>query len=477
MVEPRVRQLLAPGRECVDDDEEFWEDLLAHIRQRVLVPITGPELTVVRNGDTVRPLTEIIAQRLMDRYDLDIPSTRMTMGEAAAAFLRQRGREEAERLYRIVCGIIAEFEDESCEPLRELARIADLPLLVSTTPDRLLARAVNDVRFHGRPLARELTFSPSQSTREQEVNIPAPAEDETVIVRLFGRAASTPQYAVHEEDLLEWLHSLASGTGCLPEWAGFALKHQPVLFIGCDIPDWLGRFLMRLSSHTRLFLGAKQFFLVNSPQAREPLLSNFFSTYCGKAQVQQLEMDPRQFVSELHDRWEEQVRDRGGSAPVGLPSTSSSIISPPSIFISYIREDVTHARRLADEIAGLGGDVWLDERRLQPGDAWEEEILRSIRKAVRLFLPIISTSTEGCEEGYVFREWREAVVRSYSIMSRRFIIPVMVDEDSETISTYRQIPDEFKRFNFGHAPGGAPDSVLRSLLVEEIRAMRRSGAP
>ena len=35
-------------------------------------------------------------------------------------------------------------------PLRELAAITDLRLFVSTTPDRLLAKAVNDVRFDGR---------------------------------------------------------------------------------------------------------------------------------------------------------------------------------------------------------------------------------------------------------------------------------------------------------------------------------------
>ena len=97
-------------------------------------------------------------------------------------------------------------------------------------------------------------------------------------------------------------------------------------------------------------------------------------------------------------------------------------------------------------------------------------------QAVRLFLLKISDTTESCEEGYVFREWREAVDRSYSIPGRRFIIPVIVDEDCEELSAYRQVPNEFKRFNVGRAPGGAPDSVLRSLLIEEIRAMRRSGA-
>jgi len=36
-----------------------------------------------------------------------------------------------------------------------------------------------------------------------------------------------------------------------------------MLFIGCEIPDWLGRFLLRMSSHPGYLWNAiKQFFFV-----------------------------------------------------------------------------------------------------------------------------------------------------------------------------------------------------------------------
>jgi TIR domain len=458
------------------DDEDFWADLLAHIRQRVLIPITGPDLNIVGVGDKKQTLTEIIAQRLMSRYELDMSRTDMTMGGAVAAFIRKRGRDETERLYRVINDIIAEFDDQPCVPLRELANVTDLQLFVSTTPDRLLAQAVNDVRFHGVPRTRELTFSPHQSTGENARNLQAPTDVDTVIVRLFGQAASTPQYAIHDEDLLEWLHSLLSGTGCLPEWLAYALKHQPLLFIGCDMPDWLGRFLLRLSSYTRLSLESKQFFFVHSSAAREPLLSNFFSTYCRRTQVQQLEMRPSEFVAELRARWEAQSPYKINQK-LSPDITSPHLTGTPRIFISYIREDIDFVRRLYDVIADdLGGDVWLDERRMYPGDPWEDEVLRSIRRTIRLFLPVISRNTEQQDEGYVFREWREAVNRSYSIPRRRFIIPIIIDEDPQDLSTYDQIPDEFRRLNFGYARAGTPDPNLRSLLIEEIRAIRRGHA-
>jgi TIR domain len=456
------------------DDQDFWDDLLAHIRQRVLVPIAGPALNVVAVGKKSQTLTEIIAQRLMDRYDLDLPTAAMTMGGAAAAFLRKRGRDEAERLYRVVNDIISEFDEQSCEPLRELARITDLQLFVSTTPDRLLARAVNDVRFRSHPRARQLTFAPNQSTGEQARNFYTPRDADTIILRLFGQAASTPQYAIHEEDQLEWLHSLLSGAGCLPDWASYALKYQPLLFIGCEVPDWLGRFLLRMSSHTRLSLESKQFFFVHSPSVQEPLLSGFFSTYCRRTQVQQLVMEPTEFVAELRARWESDAhshRQEQLADPITMQAPNR-----PTIFISYMREDIEAARRMYDIVTDLGGDVWFDERRLYPGDAWEDDVLRSIRRTVRLFLPLVSTNTEEEDEGYVFREWREAVNRSYSIPRRRFIIPVVVDEKKEELADYQQVPDEFRRFSFGYAPAGEAESSLRSLRVEEIRAMRRNGA-
>ena len=458
--------------ERVGVNEDFWDDLLGHVRQQVLVPVVGPDLTVVNVGNAEQTFSSLIGQRLAERYHLPVsPGLLTTMDEAAAVFLRQRGRDEVERLYRVINDIIDELDPAPGDALRNLAAIADLRLFVSTTPDRLLARAVNEVRFQGRPVTREIAFSPSQSTSEQARNARAAAPTDTVVVSLFGQAASTPQYAIHEEDRLEWLHALLSDAASLPDWLAYQLKHQPILFVGCEIPDWIGRFLVRMESTTRLSLERKQFFFVGSSTSQEPSLSDFFATYCGKAQVQQLEMAPAAFVAELRARWDKH-RPRGA---VDAPRPPA--VDMPTIFISYMREDADAARRLSDAIGGLGGDVWLDERRLCPGDVWEHDILTAIRRTVRLFVPIISANTEREEEGYVFREWDEAVERSRSIPRRRFIVPVIVDDDyAGDPSRYRQIPDEFRRLHFGRAPAGDADAELLGMLRAEIRAMRRNGA-
>lgn len=458
-------------------NEDFWDDLLSHIRQRVLVPVVGPDLAVIEAGSGQQTLSSLIGQRLSEKYHLSVPPGMTTMGDAVAAFLHERGQDEVERLYRVINDIIVQLDPAPGDALRDLAAIDDLRLFVSTTPDRLLAKAVNEVRFHDRLATRELSFSPNQSTSEQSRNAQPASPTDTVVLNLFGQAASTPQYAIHEEDRLEWLHALVSDTASLPDWLDYQLKHQPMLFIGCEIPDWLGRFLLRMSSNTRLSLERNQFFFAGCMTAQEPSLSHFFETYCRKTTVQQLEMEPAAFVTELRARWEEQATPKSHASVDTAGPPVSPAADAPTIFISYMREDADAARRLCDAITSLGGDVWLDERRISPGDEWESEVLSRIRRSVRLFVPVISANTERAEEGYVFREWREAVDRSGSIPSRRFIVPVVIDDDYEgNPSRYRQIPPDFERFHFGRAPAGDPDADLLKMLTAEIRAMRRIDA-
>jgi TIR domain/SIR2-like domain len=450
-------------------NEDFWDDLLAHLKARVLVPVVGHETLVVPSGGGSLLLDAVIGRQLADRYELDLgPDGPRGLYDAVRAFIARQGSRDLERLYRVVNDILAGLQPPVPETLRSLARIDDLRLFISTTFDALLTRALSEAR-PGDPV-REVAFSPNQSTAEQQANARPPGPGETVVVKLFGAASSTPQYAIHEEDVLEWLHALVSRTARLPEWLEPELKQRPLLFVGCRIPDWIGRFLVRMTSSTRLSLESKQFFIVGARVAEQPQLTEFFRTHCGGSRVQLLQADPAEFVAELHDRWRART-------PAPVPGPAAPVGPRGTIFISYVREDADAARQLGDAIGQLGGDVWLDERRLQPGDRWEGEILGAIRRGIRLFVPVISRNTEAREEGYVFREWAEAVERARGIPSRRFIVPVVADPDYDgNPGRYRQVPEPFRELHFGHAPSGAPSPELVAALTGEIRAMRRQGA-
>ena len=102
----------------------------------------------------------------------------MTMDEAVAAFLRERGRDQVElRMYSAINSIIKELDPEPGAALRDLAAIDDLRLFVSTTPDRLLAKALNEARFQGRPRRARSRFpriSPPASRRSNQKRLRRP---------------------------------------------------------------------------------------------------------------------------------------------------------------------------------------------------------------------------------------------------------------------------------------------------------------
>lgn len=70
-------------------NDDFWDDLLGHIRQQVLVPVVGPDLTVVNVGGAEQTFTSLIGKRLAERWNLSVPPG-LTTGGARPPFLRAR---------------------------------------------------------------------------------------------------------------------------------------------------------------------------------------------------------------------------------------------------------------------------------------------------------------------------------------------------------------------------------------------------
>ena len=84
-------------------------------------------------------------------------------------------------------------------------------------------------------------------------------------------------------------------------------------------------------------------------------------------------------------------------------------------------------------------------------------------ETVRLFVPIISANTEHAEEGYVFKEWDEAADRAREIPSRRFIVPVVIDDD------YDGDPRSTARYQM-HS--GACSSVVPPVVIPTLSSRR-----
>jgi hypothetical protein len=189
-----VEQSITQVEAGVPASEDFWDDILGHLKDRVLLPVIGPELVTVQDGARRVTLSRLLGERVADHYQLDVSWTPQAgLETAVGVYLAGTGRGDTQRLYRVVNDVLCRLNPEPAAALGQLADIRDFRLFLSTTFDSSLARALNQVRFGGEPRTRELWFSPNQSTAEQQENARPPREDDTVVFKLFGTAASTPQ--------------------------------------------------------------------------------------------------------------------------------------------------------------------------------------------------------------------------------------------------------------------------------------------
>ena len=165
---------------------------------------------------------------------------------------------------------------------------------------------------------------------------------------LLGLASSTPDYAICDDDLLEFLHALQDAQR-RPAKLFDALRANHLLFLGCGFDDWLARFFLRTARGMELSQRRKHWdVMADARVAQEKSLVIFLSCFSAESRV--LEMSAGAFVEELSKRWHEaHPGDAGGEGEAALPSGE---VGPRegAVFVSYASEDLNAAQRLAEKI-------------------------------------------------------------------------------------------------------------------------------
>ncbi|HTR13336.1 MAG TPA: toll/interleukin-1 receptor domain-containing protein [Roseiarcus sp.] len=476
-----------PATRIEVNSEEFWDDLLAYVEDGRVVPVIGPELhTIVVEGREV-PLYRALAEQLLKKYGLEacdadspisppddqVPLRKHLELNDAVSGLSHRGKRVAD-LYRPINDELRKLlaaQTALPQPLSDLARITDFQLFVSTTFDDLVARAIDGARASGGLPILQIAYAPNLS-EDQADDLPDNwSEKYRPVFYLFGRASSSPFFAIDDEDVLEFIHSLQAEKGVRPERLLAELRQRHLLLIGCNFADWLSRFFIRLANQVRLSGDRpKKEFLIGDEVTLDQSLTMFLERFSHNTRVYR--GDPKGFIAELLRRWTERHPQR--VAP--LATTHAQAPLQPSqaggVFISYAHEDVDAALALSTELKKIGaGVIWIDKTQLKPGDEWDAKINAAV-KSCDLFLPLLSANTEAREEGYFHGEWIIADKRQSIIFGRSLVIPVIVDATFDP-GHYRLIPDGFRARQFGHAPEGHMNEGLRNLMIDALRDLRR----
>jgi TIR domain len=447
------------------DQEDSWFGLIDRMKEGAVVPVIGPELLDVtvktQDGSTNSgPFYRFVAEGLCAQYRIECPASNSRPGwdlHAAAAAVISEKKENAEKVRRTAARIINTLaSNASVSPvLSVLAKIEAFDLFVSLTCDDFLSAAL--------PEAHVATFSPRAAT-DSAVDIPPPRPGQRSIFRLLGGASSMTGFAIHEEDVLEYLFALQSEASrrlpiALPE-----LRRRDLLFIGCGLPDWIGRSLLRLFSDDRLFTKSKQEFF--SERLSDPSLTAFVSGFSPNTMF--FDGEPRTFVEELAKRWSDVSPAPGRQKPLETRAQPTPRAGGPTAFISYASENQKAVRRLAELLMTAGfSDIWLDQKKLIAGDEWSRRIDEAI-DSCDFFIPILSHEANSRREGVYWEEWDKALERSRRIPDE-FIVPVGIDSAPPSNSTYPRIANtKFTAF-FSRHLAHAPDGNLSGKGLDEFR--------
>jgi hypothetical protein len=443
------------GSTSIARPSRFWDQLIQLIEEGRVVPVVGQDLLTVPESTGHKLLYPFLAARLAEYLEVNTDNLPQgtELNEVACRYLKDN-RGKPQEIYAALKAVSAEAESLPVpEPLLQLADIRRIQLFVSTTFDSSLTRAINEKRFGGSPKTKVYAHSPNEV---QDIPGDLASLDIPVVYQLMGKLSAIPAYAVTQEDLLEFFHSLQSDTH-RPKQLFHELTNRSLLMLGTRLSGWLTSFLMRMAKSQRLLSDSKTDYVADDTVRNDQNLVLFLERFSSATKIYS-ESDAVAFVNELHKRWTDKH-------PPNVPQSEPYSLTPElelgAVFLSYASEDRSVVENIKEALDKGGVDVFFDRDQLRGGDRWLPKLERNIHEC-SLFVPIISRNTLTLERRYFKFEWNQALVEARQALSEEiFLFPVLTDET--------KLPTEFKDCQSTALPGGNPTVEF----VQRVRQLQR----
>jgi len=471
MDELEIRRAMAAVLSTAQEDR-LWSQLIRFIRDGAVVPVIGPELLEIPSAEGgSKNFYTLVAEELAQRLALEPPQSTgaRALNEVASSFLASGNRTE--ELYPEVMEVVQPLEQSVPIP-EALDNLAALPvkLFVTTTFDNLLVRAIERRQPAWAGRVRQIDYSP---VRRGDLDSTQVSDGPPVVFHLFGRATSMPEYAVTEEDVLEFMHALQSQEG-RPEKLFRLLQQKNLLIVGCGFVDWLARFFLRLGAPARLSAASGKTDWVIERASSNPEFVAFLDHFSRGTKY--FPLRPVEFAARLAEKLPRDL------APAPTPRAQAASRDPArdilegALFLSYASEDRAIVERIQQALDRQGIDCWFDRQQLIGGDDWESKIIRNVN-ACSLFVLILSRHTLTQQDRFFRHEWDEAFKRSIGFPANaRFLIPVAVDDIQPDDPA---LPLKLGQTNWERLPGAEVTPAFVELVTQAFRQaqLRAHGPP
>jgi len=448
-------------------EEHAWNRLLAEIEEQKIIPVIGPELLVVNSDGKDVLLYHYLARELAQRLDVETSSLgpQFSLNDVACAYLARHG--DRTDIYYQIREIMASRNFPTPEPLKKLAAITHFDLYLSTTFDLLMKQALDEMRFGGADRTRLLAYS----NRDAVVDLPEDFDQQKrpLVFQLFGRVSTSPDYAVTEDDILEFNHRLQT-RDFQPQNLFDRLRSKYLLKLGCSFSDWLARFFYCATKGDLVFSERSiRGVVADTQSSTDNNLCRFLERKNTRIYKQGGGLE---FVDELHRRWMERFGGKPQQPPIHNEQSVEGLepFEADAIFLSYASEDRKEVFNLKTSLEAAGIDVWVDQHRLEAGDDYKAKIFRNIENC-SFFMPVISQNTITLKRRFFRLEWNKAIEEAgFRPTEYPFLQPIVIDDTSQNAP---YIPEEFKRRHWQRFEKGHPNTEFLDLTRERIRNLRR----
>jgi hypothetical protein len=419
------------------------------------------------------PLYRHLAPQLAK--DLDLPDSDRYQSINAVARDYLFGGGERKELYIALGCILEELTIPPSQSLLDLASISDFELYICGTVDSLLARAIEItrpgfssdrgvIRFHPAGNPNRSSRAPLSGIAGSPCDVPT-AFQGPLVYHILGDFNTVPDFAVWDEDYMEFIFGLIESRDTLENLFRL-LSTRDLLLLGAPSDDWIVRFFLRVARGKRLSDLPRRGYLADRHESLGDSMAFFIDKAVKATRI--IEGDPCAFVSELAARWAQMYGASCGAEE--FLQRQPDDMPHGSVFLSYSREDVSIALRVAQALASGGVPVWMDKQRLKVGENYNRGLEHAVKFEASFFLSLISPATEGDASRYVHRE--RAWAAQKHVDGFVFYLPLVIGD----VGNVRLEPDCFsgiEREQYNEASLSRFVSRVRGL----VQQFRDSGHP
>lgn len=400
-------------------DSVNWDLLVHKIINGEVIPVIGED--IVLNGKSTVKQMLIAAMCKTDGIELDKKET----DESSNGNLKHSYSEliyhpdykkNRDDIYGRVKSLIDKYQNsfKPSDLLKRILSIEQFPFIITTSIDPVTENAMRSIWEGRNRKVKTLLFTNDPKEVDIKGDLAYDSDiDNPTIYYMFGKADTNipHKFVVTDEDMLTFCQSWLT-EGKRPKILSHVFAGKSLLFLGCNYPDWLVRFIwFSMRSDMK-----KSGMIVG--ESLEPSLEEFMK----RVQIE-TQRNPEYVISQIENRLTLKLKEM-------IPTRFDEPVECTDVFISYSRTNEEKARTLYDTLTSKGLNVWYDRKNLAAGDKWLVKIKKSI-DSTKFFVAMVSDSMIGqVYESHVYRkEWNMAIDRASGMgSSRGFIIPIALDK-------------------------------------------------